>query len=78
MPRYNVTLYVKQEVNRTIKLEIDAEDEEDAVYVSEQAVKEFPSNILTNRIHKMLSLRDEFSPPVSTEVVEIREDKRFV
>ncbi len=78
MARFNVTLNVQQQVTRRIKVEIDAEDEEEAGPAAIQAVQEFPREILTNRIHKMISIRDEFTPPVSTEVTEIREDKRFV
>lgn len=77
MARYTVTLNVVQQVARKLKLEIDAEDEEDAHVIAANAAAEYPRAIFTNTVHRMVSIRDEFSPPTEIQVEQIREDKRF-
>ena len=77
MPVYNIAVNVEQTVHRELKMVIDSPDEESAVVQAEEALQDYPKAIMTSRVHRMVSLRDEFSPPTEVKFVSIREDRRF-
>lgn len=77
MSRFNMTFNIVQTVTRKIKMEVDARDEDDAIMQAEKALEEYPREILTSSIQRMVSVRDDYEAPVKVEVVDIREDKRF-
>jgi hypothetical protein len=77
MPVFHIKAKVSQTVDRTIKLEVFANSEEDACLKADQALQEFPRAIQTESIYKMVSIKDEYYPPADVEYTEIREDRHF-
>lgn len=77
MPVYYITAEVEQKVKRKVKMEVYGDSEEDALYLAEDALKEFPRKIVTGRIHKMLSINDQYDCPTDIDFTEVREEQRF-
>jgi hypothetical protein len=77
LARFIVKATVDQSVTRYVKLELDAFDEEDAMFKATEALKEFPRAVQTNSIHRMISTKDEYTVPSSVEFTEVREELKF-
>lgn len=75
--RYNIQLQVKQTVNRSLKLEVEADDEEAALEAARDALQTYPRAIYTgDSILRVSSTRDEYDAPSELSVINIRRDKR--